>query len=55
MKLCCDGHNEICYDSHYCPACDIREDLKNEIFALKEDVIDLNDQIKDLLERQSNG
>lgn len=29
MNLCSDGHNEICYDSRYCPCCQVLEELKS--------------------------
>lgn len=24
MELCTDGHDEVCFDSKYCPVCTIR-------------------------------
>ena len=55
MKLCSDGHDEVCYEAKHCPACDanktsdqfeesLRDSLR-EIDALKAEIRDLKGQI----------
>jgi hypothetical protein len=48
MELCSDGHDEICYNSRYCPLCDMRDDLEDYI-------IDLEQEVSDLKLEQNNG
>jgi hypothetical protein len=48
MELCNDGHDEVCYDSRYCPACSLEEDAASEIATLKDKINDLNGEIADL-------
>lgn len=28
MSLCSRGHEEVCYDGHACPACALKEEIK---------------------------
>ena len=44
MNLCSNGHDEVCYEGRYCPACG----LKNELSAANEDNYKLQDEIKEL-------
>lgn len=55
MNLCSDSHDEVCYESRYCPVCAIRTDLTDElkdatakIESLEADVDALKDQVADL-------
>jgi predicted nuclease with TOPRIM domain len=41
MKLCNDGHEEICYEERNCPACELlkeNEELEKEIESLKDEI-----------------
>ena len=31
MNLCNDGHDEVCYESRTCPACEKIKGLKEEV------------------------
>jgi hypothetical protein len=39
MNLCSDGHEEICYESKECPACEFKE----EVEELKDEIVKLNE------------
>lgn len=54
MELCYDGHNEVCFDSKHCPACDIRDDLTDQIDELNDTIFDLEIDMKKL-EGDNNG
>ena len=56
MELCNDGHNEVCYSSsEYCPACDLKDELENEIDDLNDEISDLNNEVHNLKEEIKNG
>ena len=45
MYLCNEGHNEVCYDSRDCPACEYIKkfsDAEDVIYELKEKIEELN-------------
>jgi hypothetical protein len=56
MKLCSDGHDEVCYEAKHCPACDANKrsdqfedglmDALREIGELKAEIRDLQGQIQ---------
>jgi len=48
MELCNDNHDEICYDSTHCPACEIRNELKNNIDDLNNEINYLNNETNEL-------
>jgi len=50
MDLCSDGHEEICYERRYCPVCDLKKELTDEIDTLKSEISELKDQIENLQE-----
>lgn len=45
MRLCDDGHEEVCYEGYRCPVCELTtkiERLTDEIADLKQEIDDLN-------------
>jgi len=50
VKLCSDGHGEVCYEDRDCPACEAVNEatapLNNEIARLKIRVSDLEAEIE---------
>ena len=41
MFLCSSGHDEVCYDSRRCPACDLVEEkilLEDEVKELRKEI-----------------
>lgn len=38
MKLCSSGHEEVCYESRECPACEVSIDLEKKITELREEI-----------------
>lgn len=40
LNLCSEGHEEVCYEGHRCPVCDMEEDKNSEI-------ADLQNQLKE--------
>lgn len=44
MELCSEGHKEVCYETRFCPACALVEEIKD----LKAKIEDLEDEIKDM-------
>jgi hypothetical protein len=48
MNLCSNGHEEICFEGHDCPACAVTEDRDARIVLLEERVEELKDRISDL-------
>jgi hypothetical protein len=49
MTLCDDGHDEVCYEGRFCPACVWR--IKAE--GMEQVIDNMRDEIKDL-ERRDN-
>ena len=45
MTLCDDGHDEVCYDGRYCPACLMREEKDQEITSLKDQIEQLEKDV----------
>ena len=48
MKLCSDGHEEVCYETKNCPVCDRDQDLPAEIDNLRREVEALQAERADL-------
>ena len=47
MKLCNDGHDEVCYEGRDCPVCEqvkTISDLEDKIFDLNEEIKKLNEE-----------
>lgn len=36
MRLCGDGHSEVCYEDFPCPLCEVKDEKEQEINELKE-------------------
>ena len=53
MKLCDDGHDEVCFEGRDCPACLIKEELEKEIADLTDCNIHLENEVRFL--EQDNG
>jgi peptidoglycan hydrolase CwlO-like protein len=49
MEICSSEHDEICYESHFCPVCAIKEDTANEINALDDEISSLRADIDSLM------
>ena len=41
MTLCSEGHDEVCYESRNCPACEVIKEKDKEIEILKDEIDDL--------------
>lgn len=51
MNLCSSGHDEVCYESRKCPACEMRDhrdevmeerdDLQKQVSQLESEIIEL--------------
>ena len=53
MKLCDNGHDEICFDYGKCPLCKAGDDifkLEDEITELESEILELKDKIAELEE-----
>lgn len=50
MNICSNEHDEVCYEGHTCPACELRDNLNSEIEDLKAQIKDLNAEVKELEE-----
>ena len=51
MELCSSGHDEVCYESRTCPACEIKDklnDARMEVTALQKAVEGLEDRVDEL-------
>jgi hypothetical protein len=47
MNLCSDGHDEVCYESINCPACEMkgeRDDLRKALDKAEQEIRDLENQ-----------
>lgn len=47
MRICEDGHEEVCHEGRSCPACE----LKGEKKRLEEKIEELQKEIKELQEQ----
>lgn len=52
MELCSNGHDEVCYESRLCPACELYEDTKQDYDTEFEK---LENQISELIEELKEG
>ena len=50
MDLCSSNHKELCYNSGFCPACEIRDELQEEIDTLNASLDELTEELKKELE-----
>jgi hypothetical protein len=55
MNLCSDGHDEVCYEGKYCPACYLKKEFNDRIIELEDKIneeneysLSLEQQIKEL-------
>jgi hypothetical protein len=53
MNLCSDGHDEVCYECRFCPACSLREDFEQQIKDLNNELIQERQYIAHL-EKEKN-
>lgn len=53
MNLCSEGHEEMCYESYTCPACDNIEELEGIISDLEDQIKDLERELKNEQQRDS--
>ena len=53
MNLCSEDHEEVCYESKHCPACEVRKEKDGEISELKDKIADLEGEVADLAEQVS--
>jgi len=51
MNLCSDGHDEVCYEEKYCPACFLLSDIAN----LESDLLDLRLKLDTVKEELSEA
>jgi len=58
MELCSDGHEEVCYESRNCPACEVEVVKNRQIENLEKEVADLVAEVDELSSagrRNTNG
>jgi chaperonin cofactor prefoldin len=48
MNLCANGHDEVCYEGYKCPACEVADDLNQDISKLEDRISALENQIGEL-------
>jgi hypothetical protein len=51
MNLCSKNHEEVCFESRYCPACEVateRDAFEEECTTLKEQLADLQNDYRAL-------
>jgi len=48
MELCSSGHDEVCYEANFCPACEVKGDMEGVIANRDKEIEDQEAQIKDL-------
>ena len=48
MNLCSDHHEEVCYETRTCPACEAIQEKQNDIDDRDTEIKDLKDQMNDL-------
>jgi len=57
MELCSNNHDEICFDSHYCPMCNMRDDSEDRIAELEDEISELkntNSKLEDEIAELNN-
>lgn len=55
MTICTEHDSEVCYESRYCPACAIRDQLlksEDKITDLETEISSLKSEIKNLEQNQ---
>jgi len=45
MELCSNGHGEVCYETDECPACEIINNLEEEVAGLEDDIANLQNEL----------
>lgn len=48
MELCSDEHDEVCYESRYCPVCTLKDEKDNEIEEKNSEIKSLIDDMEEL-------
>jgi len=48
MNLCSSGHDEVCFESHRCPVCEMESNKNDRIRELEDDKENLERQISEL-------
>ena len=48
MNLCSNGHDEVCYEGYECPACELADDLNEDISKLEDKIGELEGTIEGL-------
>lgn len=48
MNICANNHDEVCYEGHHCPACEVADDLNEAISKLQDKLSALENQIGEL-------
>ena len=49
MKLCSDGHEEVCYETMECPACAVISEMQERLDALNHELVNVTDERDELL------
>ena len=44
IKLCVEGHDQVCYESEYCPVCSVTAESDN----LEQELSEANERIEEL-------
>lgn len=45
MEICSDGHDEVCYNGMYCPACELIKQHEEKVSKLEEQIESLEEQV----------
>lgn len=45
MELCSEGHDEVCFDGMYCPACELIKEHNAKVEKLEEQIESLEEQV----------
>lgn len=48
MELCSIGHEEVCYETRFCPACAVKEELQTKIEDLQKENDSLNEELDNI-------
>jgi hypothetical protein len=44
MTLCSDGHDEVCFEGRSCPACELRDEIKE----LEKKIENLEEELREV-------
>ncbi len=53
MEICSEGHEEVCYEGKFCPACEMHEETKKEYDEEIEDLQQNHASIVEVLETRT--